>query len=313
MSIENGLSKPKQFTAFNLSRPIDLLKKDRDPRKTQYFLGLIINTREYWHKLIRKNGTMYSPSIFRLLKAEGLLDKKDDGARIHGAPEHIVTVMSGCTALAQLIKEKIGLSEKDINDLLLAAAVHDVNKDIEIDAIKMTIEDNMAGFGQKGYDLASKVSEQKLKFAGVPENIIKIHNMVGHTSCPEIEKMIEKKSDLLDEEEIKKLIIHYLDDIVVENTINPEITQNENGQKLNALDRRCIQNENNPTYTKYNFAWINDQRNKTGETAFQMQRRVGHLVEEKLAELLDIKDPLSLPSVIYSQIQKNIQENWDKK
>jgi hypothetical protein len=141
MKPEDKFINPEQPVKFDITKPVDLLNRDGDPRKTKYFSRLILNTRGYWHKFAGKNEDMYSPSIFRLLKAEGLLDKKEDGTRIHGAPEHIAAVMAGCTALSQLLEEKTGLTENDINDLQLAAAVHDANKDIEMNAVKMTIED----------------------------------------------------------------------------------------------------------------------------------------------------------------------------
>lgn len=302
----------EQTKKYDLEQPVVLVEKNGDPRKRAYVLKLVTNTREYWHKIV-KDGNMYSPSIFRLIKDEGLLEKKDDGARKHMAPEHIITVMAGSEALGDLISEKKEFLNKDKNDLLLAAAVHDVNKDIEHRAVGLFLDDENKGFGQAGYDLAGDISRQKLKFAGLPENVIRIHDKTGHASCPEIEDILNGKTNFTEKDILKIFILHYIDDIVTNpNIIDPEITSDEHGNRLNALDRRCIQNEKNPTYEKYNLAWKRDERNKTGESAFEMQRRVGHLVERRLAEILHINDPVTLPEVIYNKIQQNMEENYKK-
>lgn len=313
----------------------NLMERIVDLRKTAYVLYLVLNSREYWHKIVAK-GKLYEPSVFRLVKAEGMFEKemipeeKVAGelakgrslryvdkkccyeARKHMAPEHIVTVMVATEALAREFEEKGLLNDKDVRDLRLAAAVHDVNKDIEFRVTRLTISDEKAGFGQAGYDLAGDVSEQKLRFAGVPERIIRIHMMVGHASCPETEEILKKEG--ITNEDLMILILHYVDDIVTSpNVIDPEITYDQEGKSLNALDRRCIQNEKNPTYINYNQAWVRDSRNKTGETAFAMQRRVGHLVEARLAKLLGVENPLRLPEFIYRQMQKNIHTYWEEK
>ncbi len=292
---------------FNLKKPLNLLERDGDPRKSAYVRKLVNDAREYWHTFSAGKGGSIRPSIFRLHKAEGLFEKKPDGGRKHMAPEHILTVMAGCFALARLLK----LSEQDTRDLLLGAAVHDVNKDIEFQLVRESIKNPEAGYGQRGYDTAGNISAQKLKFAGVPANIIRIHGVCGHAACPDTETALQKEE--LSSEDIQKLVLHYIDDIVTNpNIIDPAITHDEQGKRLNALDRRCIQNEKNQSYVEYNEAWKNDPRNKTGETAFVMQRRVGHLVENKLAELLGVNDPVTLPEVIYKQMQKDIQDHWDK-
>jgi hypothetical protein len=246
-----------------------------------------------------------------LHKAEGLLEKKDDGTRKHMAPEHMITVMTGCKALGELL----GLEEQDIRDLVLIGAVHDVNKDIEFKLVRAGINDPAAGYGQKGYDLAGDISEQKLRFAGVPEEIVEAHDKTGHASCPEVEKLLQDTVDkVLSPADVKALVLHYVDDIVTNpNIIDPALTEDDSGNRLNALDRRCIQNEHNATYKNFNIAWQTDPRNVTGETAFVMQRRVGHLVEARLASLAGVEDPLTLPAVIYAKMQKEIQEYWDKR
>ena len=145
-----------------------------------------------------------------------------------------------------------------------------------------------------------------------------------NSSAEESVNLLEKDNDPRKKAYVLKLALesreywHTLasekdDDIVTNpNIIDPSITTDEKGNALNALDRRCIQNENNPVYKNFNQAWKTDPRNKTGETAFEMQRRVGHLVEGKLAELADVENPLTLPEVIHKQMQNDILEHWRK-
>ena len=175
---------------------------------------------------------------------------------------------------------------------------------------------NVGRRAQLAYDLASTVNELRLKSKGVSPKVIIIQKMVGHSSCPDTEALLKslkrtKTGSVKQREIIATLIMHYVDDIVTNpNVINPG--KDRNGEY--ALDSRCSQNEANKGYTQYNKAWKKDPRNQKGrETAFQMQRRVGHLVENKLAELLDVEDPLTLPTVINTRIRTNIHANWHRR
>jgi hypothetical protein len=334
--MSENISHTITFQAEKLEKPINLMDRNGDPRKSAYVSGLLHHTREYWHTLSSQKGRMYTPNIVRMWQAEGLMEKeripqeqveqertkgksvifRREGfeARKHMAPEHMVTVMAGVEALADLAMSKHIYSVDYKRDSVLAAGLHDLNKDIEFRATRMTLTEEQHGYGQAGYDLAGNVSQQKLKIAGVPDRVIEWHQVVGHTSCPDIEKLVDTYKDIrnLPKDVLSKFMLHYVDDIVTNpNVIDPTITEDEYGNRLNALDRRCFQNENNPIYKNYNLAWQKDPRNQTGETAFGRQRRVGHLVEDVLAKSLRIEDPLTLPQVISVKIQENIQDVWD--
>lgn len=167
---------------------------------------------------------------------------------------------------------------------------------------------------QVAYDLAGDINELRLQERGVNSDLLAIQRMVGHASCPKTEEIvdsIERLEGVERQRALQILVMHYIDDVVTNpNIIDPAITV-ANGERLNALDRRCIQNANNPKYTEYNEAWQRDSRNKTGETAFVMQRRVGHKVEKVLADLLGIDDSLTLSEIIDSRIRSNIESNWN--
>lgn len=275
--------------------------------------------------------------------------------RKHFAPEHMVTVVAGVRALCQLLQDKGFLSKREIFTVERAAVVHDAGKELEFVFVNTVLRDPMTvestykllgelsvnvnnkrkleekirkyisqlsldmskGVrGQAAYDLAGDINELRLKENGVSDKVIKLQKMVGHTSCPETERIVDL-FNILGEGDRKRalqiLVLHYLDDIVTNpNIIDTSITKSIHDEKLNALDRRCIQNENNEKYNEYNQVWKDDLRNNTSETAFGMQRRVGHKIEKLLADLLGITDPLNLPGIIEKKIRSNIQDNWNK-
>lgn len=274
--------------------------------------------------------------------------------RKHFASEHMVTVIAGTQALGQLLHERSHLSSDQVVETERAAAIHDAGKELEFVLVNTALRDqndineyatvlaspnikvvDRQSFlariieaspqlqadtpkgkrAQVAYDLAGDINELRLKEKRVRPDLLKIQKMVGHTSCPETEEIVDSFDTLKDADRqraIQILVMHYIDDVVTNpNIIDPAITE-ANGERLNALDRRCIQNENNSKYTEYDQAWQQDPRNKTGETAFVMQRRVGHKVEKVLADLLGINDPLTMPEVIDSRIRSNIENNWNK-
>lgn len=169
--------------------------------------------------------------------------------------------------------------------------------------------------GLAAYDLAGGINELRLRDEGISPEILGLQKMVGHASCPEIDQMLRSPEtlDAANRARVLKIqVIHYIDDIATNpNVIDPLITVGPSGERLNALDRRCFQNDANPKYREYNYAWCQDQRNQTGATAFEMQRRVGHLVEQAIANSLDIEDPLTLPAVVDSKIRQNMLNNWE--
>jgi hypothetical protein len=319
-----------EFSTESLSEPVNLLEKNNDPRKTAYVTELFLSARQSWQDSTRV------PMVFELYATVDLLDHEvispdrvEDAiqkgrtvkprrgnyeARTHMASEHMLTVMAGTRALSDMAKEQGLLDEGDAQDIIAAAALHDLFKSREVQLVRAAIDDPNAGFGQAGYDQAGEEHRERLEQIGVKKDIIALSQEAGHTACPPLEHELSMTQGDLSVELLKRLILHYVDDIVTNpNIIDPTITTDENGTKLNALDRRCLQNEKNQNYVRFNQAWTQDPRNNTGETAFVMQRRVGHLVEAAIANSLGIDDPLTLPQVISDRMQQNIQQHWDAK
>jgi len=323
------------------SSPIDTQHRDHDPRKTAFTVDLFRpNHHQDALRIYQDFGLMAKVSN----------SETGGQKRKHMAPEHMVTVIAGTQALGQILSESSILSDKSkIFETEQAAAIHDAGKELEFLLVNTALKDNPTSTdyqniltspnikisdrqtfdskiaeylpkivssvpkgirAQAAYDLAGDVNELRLQEKGVSLDILKIQKMVGHSSCPEIEKLVDSFDQLSDakkQQSLQIFILHYLDDLVTNpNIIDPQITTDTDGNRLNALDRRCMQNENNPKYQEYNLAWQNDPRNPTGETAFAMQRRVGHKVETFLANLLGVDDPLTLPSLIDQRIKENI-------
>ncbi len=321
------------------SSPVDTQHRDHDPRKTAFTIDLLHHHQDAL-RIYQDFGLMVKVSN----------QETGGQKRKHMAPEHMVTVIAGTQALGQLLSESGILSDKSkIFETEQAAAIHDAGKELEFLLVNTALKDSptstdyqniltspnikisdqqaldskltehfpkMISSVSKGvrtqasYDLAGDINELRLQEKSVSSNILKIQKMVGHSSCPEIENLIDsfdKLSNTQKQQALQIFILHYLDDLVTNpNIIDPQITTDSEGNRLNALDRRCLQNENNPKYQEYNLSWATDSLNTTGETAFSMQRRVGHKVEIFLANLLGVDDPLILPSLIDQRIKENI-------
>jgi hypothetical protein len=76
------------------------------------------------------------------------------------------------------------------------------------------------------------------------------------------------------------------------------------------LDRRIDKNESNPRYRQINE---DGKLFFNGETAYQAQRRIGHMVEKRIAKLIELKsgekiDPLKLPEIIDMEIKNKIDK-----
>ena len=342
------LSFLKKMPIDQLDEGVDLQRKDGDPRKTAYIVSILRqspNIIKEWQKIgLMKPILVANEKVEKdmvdghSVKLRGTKEDLHYERRKHMAPEHMVTVTLGVIALGDLLVGKGIIENGDQGILAEAALSHDLNKQNEywyaklaqecsslnemkekVEGQGLSISDDQLNKiwsketkGERGlaaYDVAGDGVEDILRKAGVSESAIIIQNMVAHHSCPDIEILLEQ--DSFSRLDILKLVMHYLDDIVVNpNQIDPTITTSDRMRK-NVLSRRMDQNRNNPGYFDYNEAWR--KYSDRNETAFDMQERVGKMVEQKLAELLNIDDPLTLPSLINQRIERNILDFTSKK
>lgn len=191
-------------------------------------------------------------------------------------------------ARAEILADLLKLSTEVKEQLFAAAILHDFNKkqEIEYTATKeRTVE---------SFDEIYEISRQKLLAAGVDDALVELADSVGHASCEDMQAILAQES--LGEYDIARLAMHYLDDY----TLNSEWVTTFDGQK-NDLDRRFDANDVNPKYAKIYAAG-----------RYDLQRKVGGLVEEKLAELIKDRshqtiDPKLIPETIDTVLRKKIE------
>jgi nuclear transport factor 2 (NTF2) superfamily protein len=252
-----------------------------DERKTAYFSQLAMRVRE----------------ALKLHKDAGLWERKDGERDWGNVSEHCLVE----AARVEVLADKFGLPEDVKRDLILAAAAHDFFKKGEKEIVSA---DELSW---NSFEKASEESSRKLREAGFNERIVRLVNSVGHASLPETASILEKAT--LSEDDLAYLVQHYVDDYTVNSEWSKPVESTAGGESINDLDRRVDKNEANERYARMN------EEGKTrfsGETSFQAQRRIGHLVEEKLASLLEEKtgqkvDAKELPEVVDMEIRSKIE------
>lgn len=268
----------------------------------------------------------------------GLMDRRPDGSPIHNAPEHMLKVTDTVQVLGNALVQKGILQPEDVIQVMQAASLHDAYKGLEANLVREYLAGSLTqeqfnallgtlGFhinpatteeiygqyelmlehGDKGirglaaYDLAGALSRAKLMEMGFDQQLVTIAGSVGHSSCVEIPYTGDEKLKWM------RLVMHYADDVVVNSAIARGVKDDKN-----ALDLRIDANEENPRYREYNTSWplyaremYPDYQN-TYETAYLMQRAVGHQVEAELSRVLGIENPLSLPDFIEDDLDSRV-------
>jgi len=204
--------------------------------------------------------------------------------RWENVSEHCLVV----AARAEILAKWLALSEESRKELFGAAILHDYNKKEEIEYTGKN------GRTPESFNEAYAMSTKKLVEAGFDSTTIEIADSVGYASCAAIEEVLQKPQ--LSEHDVARLILHYMDDY----TVNTDWVMPYDGTK-NELDRRMDANTNNPKYAKFAELGL-----------YEEQRRVGALVEAKLAELLsdhsiESVDPKQLPELIDQRLKIEIE------
>lgn len=249
-------------------------------RKTAYFSGLALQEKE----------------ALRLHRSEGLWQRTEDGDRDWGnVTEHCLVE----AARVQIFAQILGFDESLTSDLMTAAALHDYFKKGEKEVLEQK------GLSWDAYSEAQEIAKTKLAEAGFNERIINLVGSVGHETSPEAEAIASQ--DSFSENNLAYLVMHYVDDY----TINSDWVNSARGvgsQRENDLDARMDKNEANPRYARFNEE---GREHFDGETAYSVQRRVGHLVEDRLADIISRKtgrsiNPLDLPEFIDNVLKQRI-------
>jgi len=211
----------------------------------------------------------------RLAKEYGLFPKKE-GWR--NTVEHLEVV----DEVADVLAKATGMPEIDRRETRQAARLHDVYKRRQRELINQK--------GDKGQIEAAREQDEFVLKHGYSHKVVELINSVGHTSLIKFVKDPKAPElELKEELDLPTLIIHYADDIT-------------RGSEVVGIDTRIDAVENRkPPYPEATmggdiFA---------GRTYYQVQRTVGHLVENRLASLVGLQ-PTQLTDFIKSKIDERI-------
>lgn len=261
-----------------------------DAQKRQYFFRLGLQTR----------------TELRLHRSQGLWERvkheTDSGVEYirdwGNVTEHCLAETARVIELAELLK----LDEETRTDLIKASVLHDFFKKGEK---RIALEN---GLSWESYDKASVEADKAMRQAGVPQSQINLVDSVGHGSLLKTQELLNRE-DLTDQE-LAFLVMHYVDDYTIDdNWVNP--SRVENGQRVNDLDTRMDRNEAHPRYQSIN---LEGRNYLNGETAYHAQRRIGHMIEEYLTEVIAQRsgvaiEPRMLPEFIDQRVRHRIQGN----
>lgn len=225
---------------------------------------------------------------FKTHKEMGLWSKEDSWKNVS---EHCLVEAVRAKEFASLLK----LSEEETKNLILAAVLHDVGKKIEIKALKES-DGTLDTYDR----IQDKIKSELIGY--ISSNVGEINSSIAHEGFfKDIIEILSKGE--LTERDISKIVMHYIDDY----TIGSEWVVDASEGK-NDLDRRVEKNEANKNYVKIN---LDGKRYFGGKTTYEMQREIGHAVEERLVKIMREKsgveiDPVLLPEFIDKKIREFI-------
>jgi hypothetical protein len=235
----------------------------------------------------------------KLHKAAGLWQKDEQGRTWKNVTEHCLAEVARSHALSDLL----GLPQDLREDLALAAALHDFNKEHEIAALNQAHDKGQSLW--QAMEEQSKVAEAEMQEARISKRVIEIMGFTG-LSFEKNNEVANKKD--LSAVDLACLAIHYIDDISSgSNWVRPvELTTD--GIQIDELDRRFSANQTRAIYAELN----EDSKNYLkGEDELTVATRVGHLVEARLADVISQRqhikvEPKLLPEFIDETVRRNI-------
>lgn len=214
----------------------------------------------------------------RALKAYGLFPKKEGWRNV---VEHLLVE----SEVVDVLGEACPISAEERKELNQAALLHDAYKRRQRELINQ--------FGDEGQKLAAKEQDEFILSRGYSPKVVELTESTGHTSLEKlVENPIASILKLKENIDLLTLIIHYADDIT-------------SGSKIVSIDKRIDALENRqPPYPEATLG--GDIFG--GRTYYQVQRIVGHLIEKKLAPLLEVEDPTKIPEFILTRIEERISK-----
>lgn len=188
-------------------------------------------------------------------------------------------------AAAEILAEKLKLTQEEADSLTAAAFIHDWRKKGEIEETKgvkdpVLIEQSYAK------------SKTELLAHGIDGEVVALTECVAHTSLPKFATLNQDGSISLKENVgIVEMAMHYVDDIT-------------RGDDLVSIDER-MDYLDSVASTRYPY---NEAGRAVwgGRTFFQAQREIDHLIEALLAKQCGIEDPKLLPRLLKEELNRKI-------
>lgn len=179
---------------------------------------------------------------------------------------------------ADVLGEKLGLSDEERRNLRTAALLHDIFKRKEIERAREA--------GASSFDSSAGDQANWIKSLGYSEDVVGLVQSVGHTSLEEFSRDFDTIPTV-------RKIMRYVDDITLGNDIVP-------------LDKRVKYIEENPEYKDLN------KRGKAifgGRTYPEVQREMSGRIEQEFAPKLGVLDPSAIPGFINDCINARIAQS----
>ncbi len=228
-----------------------------------------------------------------LHKEVGLWELKDGKLDKANITAHCLLTTARVGVFADVLQLSDGKYEA-----MKGSASHDYfkMKENEITAVK--------GKTWAAYEEASLESVQGMHKAGFNYRTIRFASANGHGSLKSIEVLLNKPK--LHYGDLECLIAHYVDDYTINDL---PVSPVSDDWSVNDFDRRIQANKANP---KYKILDEEGRQHFNGESTFEAQERIGHLVENFLAERVSQAlgryiPPKRLPDCIEFLLQKAME------
>lgn len=174
--------------------------------------------------------------------------------------------------VADVLSDLLNLVPADRDTLVKVALLHDWFKRKEREAVNQQSADQ--------YNAKAVESAERLKDFGYSSEIVELTKSVGHTSLTKI----------LQSDNFLEKIMHYIDDITF-------------GNNVVKLDERMDQLEMADRYKELNKS---GEKIHNGKTYFEVQREVGHQIENEIAKRLQVE-----ASAVVERVKQKIQKKYE--
>lgn len=282
------------FNVAGVLVPLDEEPREYRDARRRYFVALMRQHPDVWrmHKANRQ-----------FVRIEGVIARK--------AVQHCAVQLARARVLGRLL----GLDLVYQGVLQKAAFLHDSYKGHE------TRHLNRSGRTWKAYDWAQLQARVSWDDTGIFSQVVmRVASAVAHESLVEMLAILDgAAAEGVSQEELAMLAMHFLDDAAIEDEWAVPVT----AAGVDVIAARMARNAANERYWLINEAGCTELRKmaaahgydyfQDGETTYEAQLRVGHLVEDELARIIMHKqgvtfNPRDLPVIIDNVIRRELTQ-----